>query len=314
MSITFPSPRFSVVIPLFNKGEYIEAALKSALSQGPLLYEIVVVNDGSTDSGPERVAELMRDETRLKLHNQPNAGVSAARNRGIQEALGDYIAFLDADDLYLPGYLEEIAQLTSAYPHAGVFATAFSRFTGASGQAEHDVYKRHVSRKLIAQPFRNWQQGNFFYTCSVSIPRHIFLETGVQFPIGERLGEDQDVWFKLAERFPIAYSDRQMVLYRVDVANSLTATGVVKEILPCYARLANRSESNQFPEQHKNSARRLVASHYINVARACIDSGDLRNAWQLLCQRRSWQNAPYWLRTLSKYALRRLNFVRGEQT
>lgn len=104
-----------------------------------------------------------------------------------------------------------------------------------------------------------------------------------------------------------------MVLYRVDVANSLTATGTVKEILPCYARLAVRAEDNFFPPQHRKNALRLVASHYINVARACIQSGDMEHARQLMSHRRSRRNLFYWLRTMAGLVLRSLKNPRGEQ-
>jgi glycosyltransferase involved in cell wall biosynthesis len=94
----------SVIIPLFNKGKYIGRALNSVFQQTFQDYEIVVVNDGSTDDGAAIVSSL--SDSRIRLINQKNSGVGAARNKGIRESSSKYIAFLDADDEWLPEYLE----------------------------------------------------------------------------------------------------------------------------------------------------------------------------------------------------------------
>ena len=88
-------PSISVVVPLYNKADYVEEAITSALAAHGVR-EVIVVDDESTDDGPERVARM--SDPRIRLIRQKNQGVSAARNRGIHEARGDFIAFLDADD------------------------------------------------------------------------------------------------------------------------------------------------------------------------------------------------------------------------
>lgn len=297
-------PRFSVIVPLYNKEDYVEAALKSALMQGEWVREVVVVNDGSTDAGPAKVRLLAEAEPKVILIDQENRGVSAARNRGIQAAQGEYIAFLDADDMYLEGYFDEVDNLINEYPGAGVFATAFQRATDS--KCVDDLWSSDAApRMLVACPFRRWLKGDFFYTSSVCIPRYVFFEEGICFPIGERLGEDQDVWFRLAERYPVAFSERRLVLYRVSVSNSLTASNAVIDVLPCYSRLADRVEREGFPIQHKKDARKLVASHYINVARSCIDTGLFEKALKLLRDRRAIGNVLYWFRTALLFVLRR---------
>ena len=106
--------KISVVIPLYNKRTSVIRALNSVLSQTIQPEEIIVVNDGSTDGSEQLVNEL--NHPLVRLINQPNAGVSAARNRGIKEAKGDWIAFLDADDEWMPEYLETIKSLSEKYP------------------------------------------------------------------------------------------------------------------------------------------------------------------------------------------------------
>ena len=99
----------SVVIPLYNKEKQIAKTLQTVLNQTYQNFEIVIVNDGSTDGSVEEVLRI--SDSRIRLVNQENGGVSAARNRGIDEAKGEYIAFLDADDLWDIDHLEVLYQL-----------------------------------------------------------------------------------------------------------------------------------------------------------------------------------------------------------
>ena len=109
---------FSVIIPLYNKAPYIERAVKSVLSQDYPHFEIIVVNDGSSDGG-EKIVTKLEDE-RLKLVSQKNAGVSAARNKGALEAKSEYLAFLDGDDTWEPNFLSELVKLIADFPNAGI--------------------------------------------------------------------------------------------------------------------------------------------------------------------------------------------------
>ena len=110
----------SVVIPLYNKEKSIASTLHSVINQTFKDYEIVIVNDGSTDNSVAEVEKI--HDARIRLINQQNAGVSAARNRGIEEAKGELIAFLDADDEWLPEYLSTQYKLFLKYPKCSVFA------------------------------------------------------------------------------------------------------------------------------------------------------------------------------------------------
>ncbi|MFA6873908.1 MAG: glycosyltransferase family A protein, partial [Bacteroidaceae bacterium] len=113
----------SVIIPLYNKERYIKRAICSVLNQSFGNFEIVVINDGSTDNSASIVESI--DDTRIKLINQKNTGVSAARNKGIAESKYDFIAFLDADDEWKENHLAIIASLIEKYPLCGVFATSY---------------------------------------------------------------------------------------------------------------------------------------------------------------------------------------------
>jgi glycosyltransferase involved in cell wall biosynthesis len=112
---------FSIVIPLYNKEKYIKRAITSVLDQTIQDFEIIVVNDGSTDNSTNIVKSIT--DNRIKLINQENQGVSVARNTGIENTKNEYIAFLDADDKWEPYFLEEIRKLIEINKSAGLFAT-----------------------------------------------------------------------------------------------------------------------------------------------------------------------------------------------
>ena len=115
--------RISVVIPLFDKAPFVEAAVRSALDNGPGVFEVIVVDDGSRDRGADIVAAI--DDPRIKLIRKANGGVSSARNAGLDHATGDWIAFLDADDFWLPGFVDAIQHLIARYPQCAMVTTRY---------------------------------------------------------------------------------------------------------------------------------------------------------------------------------------------
>ena len=116
--------KFSVVIPLYNKEHYIEATIRSVLSQTCTDYEVLVVDDGSKDNSLALARKFASD--RVRIIPQENQGVSVARNTGILNAKGEYICFLDADDEWRPDYLATIDELTVKYPESAIFVTAYA--------------------------------------------------------------------------------------------------------------------------------------------------------------------------------------------
>lgn len=286
----------SVVIPLYNKAAYIIDAIQSVLQQRLPAVEVVVVDNGSTDDGPDRVRALAAPQVRLV--SQANAGVAAARNHGITLATGDLVAFLDADDLHRPDYLATVALLSQRYPQAGVFCTGYSRVDAAGRRT--DVGHAGVAAgasALITDFYGDWSRSSFSFTSAITVRRAVLLGLWPPFPVGERLGEDQDLWFRLAEAGAVAYCNLPLADYRVEVPNSATQAGQVLQPLPCYLRLAQRLDNQQVPAPMRAGARRLLACHLINVARARAQAGQLAGAAALLLQPLARGNRPYWLRS-----------------
>ena len=213
MRVGGSQPAISVVMPLYNKERDVARAIRSALAQTFTDYELIVVNDGSTDRSVEAVATF--NDPRIRLVNQENQGVSAARNCGVAEAKANHIAFLDSDDEWKPAFLETIFELISIFPDCQVFATAYYVQTRKSCM-------RPV--RLWDVPARPWRGvlDNYFQVaicseppvCSsaVALTRAVFHETG-GFPEGVASGEDLLTWARLACRYSIAYCSEPLAVF-----------------------------------------------------------------------------------------------------
>jgi cellulose synthase/poly-beta-1,6-N-acetylglucosamine synthase-like glycosyltransferase len=288
----------SVVMPLYNKAGYVVAALQSVLAQQPPAMEVLVVDDGSTDDGPQRVAALQAPQVRLLA--QANAGVSAARNHGITLARGDLVAFLDADDLWQPGYLAALQALARQFPQAGMLCTGYSRLdaTGHRTPVGHARWAPGAAG-LITDFYGDWCRASFTCTNAIAVRRALLTAMAPAFAPGERLGEDQDLWFRLAETTAVACCNQPLADYRVQVPHSATQGQAVRDVLPCYQRLADRLARGQVPTPLQAGARRLLASHLINVARARAACGRRADALALLHRPEARGNWAYWLRSLA---------------
>ncbi len=206
-------PAVSIVMPLYNKEREVGRAVRSVLDQTFADYELVVVDDGSTDNGPQVVAGC--DDPRVRMIRQENAGVSAARNRGIDLARADLVAFLDADDEWLPEFLETIARLRAKFLTCRVFATSYFMRENNSRPLPAMV------KGLTAVPWEGVLE-DYFTLASHSDPPLCSSAVAVDksalsaiggFPAGIRSGEDLLTWARLAVKFPIAYSRYQGAVF-----------------------------------------------------------------------------------------------------
>ena len=213
--------KFSVIIPLYNKAPYVKKALETVCAQTYRDYEIIVINDGSTDNSAIIAEEYLNgvEGVSYRILSQPNAGVSAARNNGVAQASGDYIAFLDADDWWEPTYLERMVQLIKDYPEAGLYACNYVYYKPG---------KTHVALNIptgyINYPKAYYESGAMPVTSITAImPRAVFDEMG-GFPLGIKLGEDFLLWAKTAMHYPVAFCEEPLAWYNNDVPVNLRAT------------------------------------------------------------------------------------------
>jgi glycosyltransferase involved in cell wall biosynthesis len=232
----------SVVIPAYNARSFIERSVRSVLNQTRQADEIIVVDDGSKDDTAD-VVRLFGDQ--VKLISQANAGVSAARNAGIRAATGDWIAFLDADDQWLPDFLKAQTELLGRNPHL-VWSTANYMTCYADRQAaEMDPA---VSQRLLGD--KDYYSDYFiaflngFVGCSdtMLIQKNVLLEAGL-FPVNLHIAEDIDLWFRIAYRYPhIGFIAQPQALYYLGIPQSgskrHTDVSVYGNFIRCHLDLA----------------------------------------------------------------------------
>jgi len=205
---------FSIIIPLYNKEKYIFQTLQSVLNQTFQEFEIIIVDDGSTDSSLLETKKI--NDTRVRIVTQKNAGVSAARNRGLKEAKYDLIAFLDADDDWLPNHLEEIIKLKNEFAGCKVFATNYKIID--SNKTERFPINTTVlnidgERGILNDYFDSaTKTAPPLWSSAIAVDKKTFNEIG-NFPVGIRLGEDLLVWALLADKYDTAYSKNITAIY-----------------------------------------------------------------------------------------------------
>lgn len=285
----------SIIIPLYNKADFITFAIQSVLNQSYQDFEIIVVDDGSVDDSASLVQAI--PDQRIKLIQQANKGVSCARNKGIELAKGDIVFFLDADDWYLPIYLETVVSMAARYPKIGYFATHFKRAC-ASNLNQINMFRdpgETSTVQIIDDLYHYWRLSELFFTSSVAIRRIYLSQFNPYFPPGEQWAEDLDLWFRLAEKSCLAYCPVKLVGYRMDVNGSLCSIGEKGLLTPAFLRLEQRALTGQMPDNLRVSALRLVADARITIMRRTLMNGrsieafiQLLNAWRGILSKRWW--------------------------
>ena len=216
--------KYSIIVPLYNKAPYVRKVLESIVAQTYKNFELIIVDDGSTDNSAAICEEFIHSLSPSLVHSfcllrQANNGVAAARNNGVKESHGEYVCFLDADDWWEPTFLEEMDKLISEYPDAGIYASNYIYYKPG---------KTHVALSLL-RGYINYPEA--YMKCSAMpvtsittcMPRKVFDEMG-GFPFGIKLGEDFLLWAKTALHYPIAFCEKPLAYYNNDVPASLRAT------------------------------------------------------------------------------------------
>ena len=224
--------KFSVIIPLYNKAPYIEKALRSVMAQTFTDYQVVVVDDGSSDDSAD-IAERVLSNSAIpyRLIRQENAGVSMARNNGVAASQGEYLCFLDADDWWAPTFLEEMSRLIDEYPDAGIYGTSYTIVNEA----------KHKTRVAPIGVEPGFEKGYINYcqvyantlampltSISVAVPRKVFNEVH-GFPKGIKLGEDFILWIQIALKYPVVLLNKSLAFYNQDADSQWRAVSHLQD-------------------------------------------------------------------------------------
>jgi glycosyltransferase involved in cell wall biosynthesis len=215
---------FSIVIPLYNKEKYIERTINSVLIQTFQEFEIIIVNDGSTDNSIIEVGKF--NDNRIRIINQKNAGVSAARNRGINESIFKYVAFLDADDEWEEDYLETINKMIIKYPECQVYATNYKTIDKQGNEkipvnTQHVKFAKTDDNKIgILEDYFDFASRTAppLWTSAITCKKEAILSIK-GFPINIKSAEDLITWAKLASRYKLCYTKENKSIYRIEIQN-----------------------------------------------------------------------------------------------
>lgn len=219
----------SIVIPLYNKAEYLTRAIVSVEQQTFKNFELIVVNDGSTDNSLEVIKELQKNASfSFIIETQKNAGVSSARNRGVELASNNYVAFLDADDWWKPTFLSEMNLLIEQYPDVALYGSDFYIVKNGSNKPSNAGISNNFNKGYIN--YFNAYSNTFsmpFNSSCVVIKKSVFInENGFKPEL--KFSEDTDLWVRLALKYRIGYVNKLLSYYNQDVDVTNRALGMDK--------------------------------------------------------------------------------------
>lgn len=233
---------FSIVIPLYNKENFIQDTLKSVLNQTFQDFEIIVVDDGSTDKSAEKVREL--DNPKINYFRTENQGASKARNVGIQKANADYICFLDADDYWYPNHLDVLYNLILDFPEAGMYCSRYltkvsdSKIIEPKFQGIDNDFKGYVDDYFYSSLVHR-----VACTIVVAIRKSVFDDVGM-FDINISSGQDIDMWTRIVLKYKTAISDSVTAVYNFQIEGSLSKTNILHKKLMNFSKFSQDEKKN----------------------------------------------------------------------
>lgn len=278
------SPIISVIIPLYNKENEVKRTIDSILNQTFSDFELIIVNDGSTDNSLEVVNQYT--DSRIRIINQENKGLPATRNVGIRASTTDIVTFLDADDEWYPTFLETILSLREKYPAAGIYGTLFDRCV-------IDYPKPNKVCGLPSDDFEGylpsyfqtyWKSGHPpFSACCAAIPKYVFDVVGY-FNESARIGEDVEMWARVAMHFPIVFTMKNCSRYHLIASNKMTCDFKAFDHHPAVTYLDALTDNllqgrNDVDDIRKTSEFLKLVTAYFNIG-----AGNLKRSKELLAE------------------------------
>ncbi|MES2543620.1 MAG: glycosyltransferase family 2 protein [Bacteroidota bacterium] len=249
---------FSIIIPLYNKEKYVESALQSILNQNFTDYEVLIINDCSTDRSVEEIKPYLSDKIKL-IHHSENKGLSEARNTGIENATTNYITFLDADDLWKPTFLETIYHLIINFPEARIFGTNYEEIYKTK------TYNPFNGSETLPTDFNgylnffkiNIKQGIYNHG-SVCFHKEVYEKVG-KYDIQIKFSNDIDFNIRANYHFKLAYSNTIQMSYFMEVENQITRNSVLHKLIPDYDKYESWTSNNSDLKKHLDFFRYVLA-------------------------------------------------------
>jgi glycosyltransferase involved in cell wall biosynthesis len=255
------TPYFSIIVPLYNKEKHILETLNSVWSQSFSSFELIVVNDGSTDGSLEKVKSV--NDSRLKLFSIENQGVSSARNYGISKAITDFIVFLDADDFWFEHHLLDLKNLHDQIPDCGMYCKAYDKKDGSI--VIPSKFKNIPANKpwkgIVKDYFDSSVLNSIAWTSAVMVPISTFEKVGY-FDDVYNSGEDTDLWIRIALEFPVAFSNTVSAIHNLDSDHKITDQKLSSRNHIDFNKFQNQEKTNKSLKKYLDLNRYSVAVQY----------------------------------------------------
>ena len=274
--------RFSIIIPVFNKADTISACIECIHNQTYGDYEIIIINDGSKDN----LHKVLSDYKDIVLIDKENGGVSSARNAGLERALGDYVCFLDADDLWDSAHLQILCDLIFKYPDSEMFVTAHNELRGCTTRISSDAFPESFPNEFESDNYfkvLNKYGDSIIHTNSVCIKRSLIEHYNIRFDVNSKLGEDVDFWFRAALRTRVALSKVATTSYRRDLSTA-TANGSFNANWKFASRKDTIVNDDTIPLSRRIEALKTIDRNRLYICRYYLKQGDKRLAESFLRQ------------------------------
>lgn len=214
--VTFINPLVSIIMPAYNVEKYIKESVESIIGQTYLMWELIVVNDGSKDNTPEILEQLASRDYRIQIVNQKNQGVAAARNTGIAKAKGAYVSFLDADDTWDSAFLSELVAAIERTEVDAVYCGFKTVYESGRGP------KSYPFKYLNGRILKETVQGiSWLHVGALLIKRNVLELNNLQFSHGCSMGEDLEFIYKLLAVSKVDSVSKELMNYRVRPGSAL---------------------------------------------------------------------------------------------
>lgn len=285
--------KFSVIIPVYNKANTIKTSIDSVLAQTVKDFEIVVVDDGSTDN----IKEVLSSYSGLQVFHKENGGVSVARNMGIEKARGEYICFLDADDEWKENHLETLLFLIEKYPNTGYYFTSHITITvdGEKHFSSDALYKYNDDFECdnLLNLLNNTSYG-IIHTNSICVKKSILVDDNIYFEPNIKIGEDTDVWYRLALKHSVAISKKETTVYLRENSTA-TKNSFHTHNWIFYLRADEIMRDEDINENIKESVEELLDRYKMTSCREYMLQENRKQAQAIIKSVKNKEGKRYWL-------------------
>jgi glycosyltransferase involved in cell wall biosynthesis len=276
--------KFSVVIPLYNKENYIVDCINSINSQTYRASEIIIINDGSTDNSLEKINSLKNNIENLIVLDKTNGGEASSRNMGIENSNCEYIAFLDADDFWLSNHLEQLKELIVKYPECELYCSQYYAISRAKEKKKMklpDIGNNNLM--VVNNYFEYLYKGYGFVNSSNSCVRKNIFKKIDLFKV-MNLGTDFDMWCRITEKYELAVFFKESVQINLNAENRVSLK--FKNEIPLFMNeLKKRIENNTISSKKQVSAKKFYNQSIAKYSIHLMLTGSVFNSKELFKKR-----------------------------